>query len=412
MKGAIRLEIAPLTFKKTIDFLIQLCKKLSLTDRIIEDLKKSPLLKELPRSPIITILIAKLIDNNSKELPSNMTELFSKYLELVLGRWDIGKGLESQKEFEASDRIIMKLAEYFIDNKITYITKDTLYSMISEYLENRNLEISGEQVYKIVTKRSGLLIEDLNTNSVYFSHRSFLEFSYSKSKIRGTGLKIDERVFSIYWMNIYFFYVGLKKDCGELLKEIVKLQPKTDAQEWLKLINMANIFLAGYASPYDVIENSLHMVFLNFAKLYNKIINKEIDSPFCSLPELLFLWWTQLAIRECYAYDFFNRALESVVIKIDDSDEPEEIKAYAIFFVSIVGIELNNIEPLDFFLKKYREKLPLTVQIGLHSETKSIDIQSKTLKQYLKWLSRRVHRIQKTVFEQLYETPIKQKKIT
>ena len=411
LKGAVRLEIAPLTLKKTFSFLVRLCKNLNLKDRIIEDLTKSPLMKDLPRSPIIAILLAKLIDNEAKELPSNMTELFSKYLELVLGRWDINKGLESQKEFETSYQIAMIMSEYFIDNNLNYISKGDLQSKVSDYLEKRNLGISVDKVYEILTKRSGLLIEE-NANRAMFSHRSFTEFLYSKAKFEKEGLSINKRIFSIYWMNIYFFYIGLKKDCEELLKEIVELTPETEAQEWLKLINISNFLLAGYASPYNIIEESLHKIFIDTAKLYCKIINKEIVSPFSSLPELLLLWWTQLAIRECYSYEFFNKALEGIVIQIDDSDEPEEIRAYSIFFASIVGIELDNLEPLDFLLKKYRDKLPLTVQIGLYNETKSLNDQSSILKQHLKWLRRRVDRIQKPIFKQLFEKPIGPKKIT
>lgn len=44
-------EIRPLTLEKTIAFVRALCTRLNVRDRVVEDLKKSPLFKELPRKP-------------------------------------------------------------------------------------------------------------------------------------------------------------------------------------------------------------------------------------------------------------------------------------------------------------------------------------------------------------------------
>jgi hypothetical protein len=44
-------------------------------------------------------VLAKLINENPKELPSNMTELYAQYTEISLGRWEIDKGLQTLKEY-------------------------------------------------------------------------------------------------------------------------------------------------------------------------------------------------------------------------------------------------------------------------------------------------------------------------
>jgi predicted NACHT family NTPase len=84
---------------RTIEFVKKLCANLNIASRIIEDLKKSQLFREMPRSPIAAILLAKLINENPKDIPSSLTELYSQYTELILGRWEIDKGLETQKEY-------------------------------------------------------------------------------------------------------------------------------------------------------------------------------------------------------------------------------------------------------------------------------------------------------------------------
>ena len=82
--SAKRLELRGLSTNRLIEFIRRLCRDIDLKSRLIEDLKKSALFKELPRSPIAAILLAQLLNENAKELPSNLTELYSKYTELSL----------------------------------------------------------------------------------------------------------------------------------------------------------------------------------------------------------------------------------------------------------------------------------------------------------------------------------------
>jgi len=94
-----RLELLALTPAKLLDFVKQICLKTNISDRIYSDIRRSPLFKDMPRSPIAAILLADIINQNAQDLPSNLPELYSKYMELTLGRWDCEKGLQSLKEF-------------------------------------------------------------------------------------------------------------------------------------------------------------------------------------------------------------------------------------------------------------------------------------------------------------------------
>ena len=94
-----RCELHHLSIKRIFEFITKMCEKVNVTDRILEDLKKSALFRDLPRSPMLAILLARLLNESQQEIPSNMTELYAKYLELILGRWDEKKGLQSQKEY-------------------------------------------------------------------------------------------------------------------------------------------------------------------------------------------------------------------------------------------------------------------------------------------------------------------------
>lgn len=97
-----RYEIAPLTMGKIFKFLEAICRKLDLQSRIIEDLQRSHLFDKLPRNPIAAVLLGQLLAENQQELPSTMTELYQKYMELALGRWTPGKGCRLSKNSRRS----------------------------------------------------------------------------------------------------------------------------------------------------------------------------------------------------------------------------------------------------------------------------------------------------------------------
>ena len=62
-----RLELSQLSTGRLIEFIRRLCRDVDLSSRLVEDLKKSALFKELPKSPIAAILLAQLINENAKD---------------------------------------------------------------------------------------------------------------------------------------------------------------------------------------------------------------------------------------------------------------------------------------------------------------------------------------------------------
>src|SRR5262249_46780793 len=149
----VRCELRPLPMERTLEFLKALCAALKLKDRVMEDLRKSPLFRDLPGSPIAAILLAKLLNENANEVPSNMTELYSKYLELILGRWDMDKGLQSQKEYQALESLMMSLAVHLIDHQRTFVSLEETREMLRVYLADRNLGLdTGQLLDKLIDR--------------------------------------------------------------------------------------------------------------------------------------------------------------------------------------------------------------------------------------------------------------------
>ena len=367
-----RYELHHLSMQRTFEFITKMCEKINVTDRILEDLKKSALFRDLPRSPMLAILLARLLNENQQEIPSNMTELYAKYSELILGRWDERKGLQSQKEYQALDNILMRLARQMIDDERLFISVDEVKATFKNYLDQRNLEIDADQLFNKMIDRCEIVLLDSNSETLGFKHRSFTEFFYAKSFIPDQSLLVDSRVFNVYWMNTFFFYLGLRKDCPKDLQAIFKMSTSSEMEEWLKILSVSNYLLAAYTTPYDVIAEGVRTAAVTAAELYRKIVTQGSEMWFSDLPQMHLLYLLQMFIRGGYSYPFFAKAFEDAALLIDDSSLEKETKAYALFFLNVAYIDIGKGETFDFMLRRIKGDLPIDLQLALRHEGKNV----------------------------------------
>jgi energy-coupling factor transporter ATP-binding protein EcfA2 len=401
-------RIKALSFNKTVQFITSICKKFNIKDRIVEDLKKSPLFKELPQSPIAIILLANLLNESPRDLPSSLTELYSKYFEWVLGRWDISKGIQSQKEYEALNNIVMNLAKYMLINDILQISFDEAKNFFTSYLKTRNLGIDAEELFNILVERTDIVLINQEANTLAFKHRTFAEFFYANASLRDRDMLIDKRAFNLYWMNSFFFYVGLLRDAPEIISELTNLEPNNEFEEWLKILNMPNFLMAAYSSPYEAISESITKSILESAKLYMKVTSGEEESFLSTFPRMHILWIFQALIRNNYSYEFFIEGLENAALQIKDGQYDDKLKMYSLFFLNVAYIDASKNNSFDFLLNDFASKLPLDLALAYKHEVKTIKEKTTVMKKQEKRVTKTLENNQlRKLIKEFYENPIK-----
>ncbi|RFQ09426.1 hypothetical protein D0N87_34485, partial [Pseudomonas sp. ATCC 13867] len=82
--------------------------------------------------------------------------------------------------------------------------------------------------------------------TISFKHRTFAEYFSAKKLVRENSAVIDEKVFDSYWCTVYFFFVGLKRDCPELIDAIVAVESKDERQKIIRVFQMSQYLLAGH----------------------------------------------------------------------------------------------------------------------------------------------------------------------
>lgn len=373
-----RYEIRALTFSKVLEFVKNLCKQLNLTQRIVEDLRKSKLFRDLPQSPISAILLAKLIDEHSKELPSNMTELYSKYTELTLGKWDIDKGIQSDKEYQVLNTFFMNLSEYMIQNELKQISIEEAKVRLIDYLKPRNLGLDVDSLLDRILNRCEIIATDHDKGILFFKHRTFAEFLYAKKIIETQKLQIDKRVFTSYWNNVFYFCVGILKDCPDVLEAITNYPTDSETERIKKIANLPNFYLAGFASPYKVISEGIEKLVIDASKYYIEVITNKQTSVFTHFPPMICLYFMNYLIQEGLSYDFFIDGLETAALSIASSSVTNDEKAYALFFLNVAFIKLKRDNDFSFLLKDYKHQLPLDLLCVLDIESQNLNLLRKS----------------------------------
>jgi NACHT domain len=386
---ATRLEVLPLSLSKTIQFIKRLVADRAPSSRLFEDLKHSAIFNQLPRSPIAAILLARILREKQTDLPSTLPELYRKYFELALGRWDVDRGLQSEKEYEALDAVLMNIADFVMENQLDIISYPEAVEFFSSYLGDRNLGLTANHLIDLAAKRCPILRISTEKNTFAFKHRTFAEFLFAKKvheqrSHKFPSMHLAEKAFTPYWVNTLYFYVGLQPDCPDLLKEIIELDPGNETAAWIKTFYLADMLLAAYTTPYNVITEGVKTAALHATELYFKIISGESLWGLDELPEIHILGLLQYFFKQRYAYEFLQNAIPEAVQEIALSNESSNKKGFAIFFLSMTYKQLGGKDNFDFLLTDELKPLPMPIQVFLASAAHEMKGKSKLLRRHEK----------------------------
>ncbi len=369
--GISRYWIRPLSVAKVVQFVERACAAVAVPKKIYDDLRRSDLFKQLPQSPIAAALLSSLIAQNQNDLPSNLTELYSKSIEYMLGRWDVQKGMTPEKEYQATERVSLQLAEYIVSNQLIYMSADEAKGMVIEWHKKRNTGVDLNHLMERVFYKSAIFTIDEEDRTLAFRHRSFGEYLYAKAVRIGSHPMPMDHAFDGYWVECYFFYVGMLGDCPDLLQDLFDRDPKDEMETWLKVLALPDYVLAGYQTEYTVVEKNLYRLFIMAAKLYRDIREGRTRTRLTELSEMHLLWLFQRIIRYSYNYEFLKPAINQTVLSIDESQIDLEDKLYAQFFAACFAAQLDDYSAFEFIIKTYpADKLPLPISIAIELETK------------------------------------------
>ncbi len=234
----------------------------------------------LPSTPLTLALVASLHESG-QEIPANLTELFAKYVELALGRWDTGRDISLQIEWRIKQFFLRKISWSIHEQYETQITQSDFDKEVQRFSQERGIEeLIPAILSKEITERSELLFS--NDEGAYeFKHRSFQEYF--------VGLEIDSRpdaeqvivnnFLDPWWSYATFFACGLCPDSENHLNRIMEQVTPSSSDVLVYSMNLGMVAQATYLAPKTVKAAVVNQVLDLLPEAWDKFCNNyaELD---------------------------------------------------------------------------------------------------------------------------------------
>jgi hypothetical protein len=238
--NAVFVRLAPFNDSQTIAF-IEKWFRTAPSNRVkLQNwLESSPSMKEIARTPMVLTQLCSLVDAQA-ELPATEVGLYQKRFELLLGRWELAKGIPQMPEemraryWHFLIRLAFETHKEKARNFSYSAAVDLAQSMTSIGLEHEPVAIVGNCL------RRGL-IELEPYGGFSFGHLTYQEFlaanwlSHYNPVDWVAGCLPDP-----WWKKALEFYAAIKRDIGQLLT-FVSLERDMATRNYDAIIHLARL---------------------------------------------------------------------------------------------------------------------------------------------------------------------------
>ncbi|MCX7564576.1 NACHT domain-containing protein [Xanthomonadaceae bacterium XH05] len=181
-----------------------------------EILRKLDNVHGIELNPLLVVVFSVSSGLEKRDIPANITELFAKFTELMLGRWDEKKGISQQYQARVKEYLLAAFAFQLQSRGESRFLREAFVDFCSQRLSEMNLLADLETITNEIIYRSGLLRGD---EEIEFKHHLLQEYFASKGI---PNLEHVKKVISDeWWRNSIVFYFGAQPDSINNLLEIV-----------------------------------------------------------------------------------------------------------------------------------------------------------------------------------------------
>lgn len=221
-----RYELMPFQMRAAIKMFERLLDKKDKLEALREGLDKIKF--QIPIIPLSLVLLLEVVEEH-QEVPASVTELYERFINIILGMEDKKKGIEVLFEYRIKKRFLADLAySEFLSKERFEIPRSDFDKFTEDYIKEYGFDRESLSVFLTEIERAGIL--SLRDN-VKFLHRSIMDFfaAYhlfqTREEIENLNSFLTEIYFNESWGDTVFFFVGLKTDITKtLLKRILDFE--------------------------------------------------------------------------------------------------------------------------------------------------------------------------------------------
>ncbi len=155
-------------------------------------------------NPLLVTVFALTSDSERRDIPANITELFSKFTELMLGRWDEAKGLSQQYQARMKEHVVSRFAHNLHAERRTQFARAEFEAFARQMLSEMNRSSDATKMIDEIINRSGLF-RDV-ADSLEFRHHLIQEYFAGRGIASVDQIKV--LVADEWWRNAIVFFFG------------------------------------------------------------------------------------------------------------------------------------------------------------------------------------------------------------
>ncbi|MDD5562010.1 MAG: NACHT domain-containing protein [Candidatus Omnitrophica bacterium] len=326
-----------------------------------EILRKLQDVHGLDLNPLLVTVFVATSEYSRKDIPANITELFKKFTEMMLGRWDSNKGINQQFHSNVKDFLLRKLAFQMHDKKEVSINEEDCINVFATELRKRGQkETDVDRLIHETLYRSGLFrcVE----GRVEFRHLLIQEF------FAGRGIPCSDiipmKIKDPWWKRALVFYFGEHPSDNLALEKVIKESSFIDPFEQFQAAITVGLSLQACYLMETVDKKPLfEWVIVNLSSVNEDVIcnDENLKKRF---PLMLFIQY-YLFGRDSVASDLIKEYISDISSNLLNNNilSNDRIK-----FWLIVGlIESGNLEEAEEYLKDFHpedKRLLLALHLG------------------------------------------------
>lgn len=197
-----------------------------------------------------------------------MTELFKKYVEFMLGRWDDQKGLKQQFHAPLKDFILQQVAYRMHVNRTLFVSRQEFRTILSDLLGERGYTLETPEIEDELLHRSRLLIT--RGQEVGFSHLLLQEFFAGRAIPEDS---VIEYIDDTWWTKPIVFSYGDRPNRATHLRSVQRTLLQRESHN---VVSHRTVGIAMQASYLSVVKDRL-AILVAMMRMFAEYIDTQMS---------------------------------------------------------------------------------------------------------------------------------------
>ncbi|WP_229719720.1 NACHT domain-containing protein [Winogradskyella haliclonae] len=291
---------------------------------------KGEIVNAFPKTPLTTILLAILFKEDKidpKDLPRNITELYEKFMDLFLDKWDKERGVSQQYKLKERLYVLKEIAGKMHYNNTKEISREELLKFLKKLKVERPVEIlkNPEEFLENIGTNSNILIYNNETNKFRFFHLTIQEYLSSLAYSSKNEIYLADNILDEWWLNPSIFYAGKVPENASLVSQIAKLKqyPTDTLDKSTYIIHASKVLKAAHLISNSERKYMLKSMLGLFDKMTKELILSligEKDPKYYKRTILDLILWARSFYMDYFSSNQFHDCLKEIWLEISDDN--------------------------------------------------------------------------------------------